>query len=40
MTLPENHNTLIMQEYTDYTMITQHITNTFILNVKIHIYTQ
>ena len=40
MTPPENYNTLIMQECTDLSMITQHINNTFILNIKIHIYTQ
>ena len=40
MTLPENYNILIIQEYTDLSMITQHINNTFILNIKIHIYTQ
>ena len=35
MTPPENYNILIIQEYTDLSMITQHI-----LNIKIHIYTQ
>ena len=38
MVPPENYNTLIMQECTDLPMITQHINNTFILNIKIHIY--
>ena len=40
MTLPENYNILIMQEYTDLSVITQHINSTFIPNIKIHIYTQ
>ena len=40
MTLPENYNILIIQEYTDLSMITQHMNTTFILNIKMHIYTQ
>ena len=34
MTLPENYNSLIIQECTDLSMITQHINNTYILNNK------
>ena len=29
-----------IQEYTDLSMITQYISNTFVLNIKMHIYTQ
>ena len=32
MTLAENYNSLIIQEYTALSMITQHINNTYILN--------
>ena len=39
MTLPENYNILIIQEYTDQSMIMQYISNAFILNIKTHIYT-
>ena len=40
MTLPENYDILIIQEYTDLSMITQYISNTFILNIRIHIHTK
>ena len=39
MTLPENYNTLIIQECTDLFMITQHINNTYILTTNTHTYT-
>ena len=38
MTLPENYNTLIIQECTDLSKITQHINNTYILTANTHTY--
>ena len=34
MTLPENYNWLMIQKYTDLSMITQHINNTYTLSNK------
>ena len=38
MTLSENYNTLIIQECTGLSMITQHINNTYILTTNTHTY--
>ena len=32
--LPESYNTLIIEEWTDLSMITQHINNTYILTAN------
>ena len=34
MKMPENYNSLIIQECTDLSITTQHINNTYILNNK------